>query len=210
MFRHILASVSVIAVVSTLAHGQASVNLAGTTAVIDRPGRTSNPFVGDAWRAPNFAVEQFNRSDLFGGSSSFTSGEAFLSYSLVTTPAGVSSARAVSIDIPRRTNITQSGDIFGGTLRIDFQVQLDSVAADLGGIGYELASLPRFYTLRYLVGQNGTGRFRGQINYTSLTSGLPILPQQSFTFGGGNTLRGLGGTNIELPRLHLNLFRRTR
>ncbi|MBX9735859.1 MAG: hypothetical protein K2X32_02945 [Phycisphaerales bacterium] len=193
---------------ASVSFGQAFINVPTTLANIEyrrdatlAPTQTWGPAAGGQWLAPNFAT-----SGLFidnpGLAGNTNSGFTAITYSLVNAPLpGPLTPQAVAINIPQTTFFGQSDPgnaLPRASLRINFQVDYVGVAAGLGGVGYQITSLPGFYALAYNIPVGSFGQFDAQINYTSLLTNAAVLPQQNMNFGGAG-VNGAGVANLAFP-----------
>lgn len=195
-------------VMSAGASGQAFINVGTTAATIeyrrDVAGavtQTFGPAVGGQWLAPNFITSGLfvDNPNLAGDTNT---GFTAVTYSFANAPLpGPLTPFAAAINIPQTTFFSQNDPgqtLPRASLRINFQIDVVGVAAGLGGVGYQLTSLPGFYSLAFNIPQGSFGQFDAQINYTSLLTGNAALPQQNMNFG-GQGFNGAGIANLAFP-----------
>lgn len=197
-----------LSLVAGVAQGQAFINAGTTVANIEyrrdatlAPTATFGPALADQWLAPNFLT-----SGLFvdnpNAAGNTNSGFTAITYSFANAPLpGPFTPFAAAINIPQTTFFSQNdpgGLLPRASMRINFQIDVVGIAAGLGGVGYQLTSLPGFYALAFNIPAGSFGQFDAQINYTSLLTGLPALPQQNMNFGGAG-FNGAGVANLAFP-----------
>lgn len=211
-----LSFVAGLGLAASASFGQAFIN-AGTTvsnieyrqnAAAAVPTATFGPALADQWLAPNFLTSGL-LVDNPGGAGNTNSMFTAITYSFANAPMpGPLTVFATSINIPQATFLSQNDPgnaLPRASMVINFQIDVVGIAAGLGGIGYQLTSLPGFYALAFNIPAGSFGQFDAQINYTSLATGLAVLPQQNMNFGGLG-VNGAGVANMAFPGAGFSYF----